>query len=58
MDEFLIDRALPDHDADIAVRIVVEATPRVTWDAARDLDFLTVRTPPTTVGPRVGSAWA
>jgi hypothetical protein len=44
-DAFLIDQVLPVRDADIAVHVVVEAPPRVTWVAARDLDFLTVHTP-------------
>ena len=41
----LIESVMPDADALIAVHTIVAADPAATYQAARDLDFLTVRTP-------------
>ena len=41
----LIDTLMPTADATIAVHQVVDADPATTWQAAMDLDFLTVHTP-------------
>jgi hypothetical protein len=42
----IIDEQLPGYDVATAVRRVVDADPVTTWRAARELDLLTVRTPP------------
>ena len=41
----LIESVMPDADASIAVHAIVSADPASTYQAAHDLDFLTVRTP-------------
>jgi hypothetical protein len=41
----ILDEQLPRYDVAITVHRVVAATPERTWQAARDLDFMTVRTP-------------
>ena len=41
----ILDEQLPAFDVTIAVHHVVAADPRTTWQAARDLDFLSVHTP-------------
>ena len=45
MDRMLIESAMPTFDVVIDKHIVVAADPRTTFDAARALDLLTVRTP-------------
>jgi hypothetical protein len=44
-DTLLIDKAMPSWDVTIAEHVVVRAAPAATFLAARELDFLTVRTP-------------
>jgi hypothetical protein len=44
-EHMIIDTQLPEYDVVIAEHLVVDADPMTTWQAARDLDFLTVRTP-------------
>lgn len=44
-DTMLIESVMPRADAIIAVHTMVAADPAATFQAARDLDFLTVRTP-------------
>jgi hypothetical protein len=44
-DRMLIESAMPAFDAVIAVHAIVAADPSTTFDAARTLDLLTVRTP-------------
>jgi hypothetical protein len=41
----IIDAAMPTFDVSIAEHIIVRADPATTFRAARELDFLTVRTP-------------
>jgi hypothetical protein len=41
----IIDEQLPRYDTVIAAHRVVDADPHTTWQAARDLDFLSVHTP-------------
>ncbi|MBV7707531.1 hypothetical protein [Nocardia nova] len=45
----LIESAVPAFDADLIEHLVVHADPRATYQAARGLDLLSVRTPLTTV---------
>ncbi len=44
-ERMLIESVMPRADALIAVHTMVAAEPAATYRAARDLDFLTVRTP-------------
>ena len=41
----IIDAVMPDFDASIAEHVIVRNDPAATFRAARELDFLTVRTP-------------
>ncbi len=41
----LIESAVPTYDAMIAEHVIVAADPAITFQAARSLDLLTVRTP-------------
>ena len=41
----LLDDAMPSADVTLAEHVVVHADPATTFAAARDLDFLRVRTP-------------
>lgn len=41
----ILDQQLPEYDVVISVHRVVAADPQTAWQAARDLDFMTVRTP-------------
>jgi hypothetical protein len=45
----LIESAMPSFDAGLVEHVVVHAGPRATYEAARRLDFLSVRTPLVTV---------
>jgi hypothetical protein len=45
----ILDEQLPRYDVAITVHAVVAATPEVTWRAARDLDFMTIHTPLTSL---------
>ncbi len=44
-DEMLIDEVMAEFDATIAEHVVVDAPPGVVYQAARDMDFLGVRSP-------------
>lgn len=44
-EQMIIDRQLPEYDVVLAVHKIVEADLSSTFTAARELDFLTVRTP-------------
>ena len=44
-EEMIIDRHLPEYQANVVERLVVCAGPEATLEAARGLDFMTVRTP-------------
>ena len=44
-DQMIIDLELPEYDVVLAVHKIVDADPATTFTAARQLDFLTVRTP-------------
>jgi hypothetical protein len=44
-DRTLIDAAMPTFDAVIAEHAIIAADPATTFEAARTLDLLTVRTP-------------
>lgn len=45
MKTMLIDEILPEFDATIIEHVVVDAPPKVVFDAARDMDFLQVHSP-------------
>lgn len=45
MDGMLIDRYLPNFDVTIVEHVVIEADRSTTWQALRDLDLMTIRTP-------------
>jgi len=44
-DQLIIDVQMPEYDVGLAVHKVIDADPATTYAAARQLDFLTVRTP-------------
>ena len=44
-DRLIIERSIPDADVECAAHRIVDAAPERTFDMARSLDFLTVRTP-------------
>ena len=44
-DQMIIDVQMPEYDVGLAVHKVIDADPATTFAAARQLDFLTVRTP-------------
>lgn len=41
----ILDEQLPGYDVSMTKHRVVAASPEITWQAARDLDFMTARTP-------------
>jgi len=45
VNKMIIDEQLPRYDVTLAEHLVVDAGPLVTWQAARELDFLSVHTP-------------
>src|SRR4051812_24959800 len=44
-DQMVIDSAMAEFDAEIAEHVIVSADPPTTFEAARSLDLLTVRSP-------------
>jgi hypothetical protein len=45
VERMIIDDQLPRYDVVIAEHLVVDADPHTTWQAARELDFISVHTP-------------